>query len=148
MPVPKDLVRLGGLFDAASNQSKPFLTKCSKTKFLSVSDYYRASDQYVELAKEVLTAKHFKKPVLDICEESIPTIKSALESGQFDSSFLSALEALRSTYLDEILKPAFKEYLQEKTENDSVLQSIYLTALKIDGLIVTIQFMNKVQSLE
>ena len=51
-------------------------------------------------------------------------------------------------YLDKILKPAFKDYIREQAHSGSTLESIYLTALKIDGLVETIQFMNKIQSLE
>ncbi|TFG33358.1 hypothetical protein EU527_08330 [Candidatus Thorarchaeota archaeon] len=145
MPTPKEFERLGGLFDTASNQSKPFLRRCSKTKFLAVSDYYRASDQYIELAKEILSAKSLGIRPQEACQDCLSYIRNALESGQLDTCFLDALEDLRSRYLEEILKPAFKEYIKDNTERKSDLDTIYLNALKIDGLIETIHFMNKVQ---
>ena len=129
----------------ASDQSRPFLKKCSKTKFLAVSDYYRASDQYVELAKKTLSAKSLGIQTHDTCRDCLSDIKSALELGQLDTGFVDAMEDLRSKYLEEILKPAFKEYIQEQAHIKSELEAIYLNALKIDGLIETIQFMNKVQ---
>ncbi len=146
MPAPKEFMRLGGLFDAASDQSKPFLMKCSEAKFLAVSDYYRASDDYIELVKEVLNTKslgvHTNKTS---CTECLFEIRTALESGQLDSEFLSALEDLRTKYLEEILKPALKKYMSKKIGKTTHLESIYLNALKIEGLIETIEFMNKVQ---
>ncbi|TFG31041.1 hypothetical protein EU527_13420 [Candidatus Thorarchaeota archaeon] len=145
MPVPKEFARLGGLFDTASIQSKPFLKQCSKTKFLAVSDYYRASDQYIELVRETLSAKNLGQQTQETCHNCLSNIKNALEIGQLNTHFMDALEELRTMYLEDILKPALKGYIQEDTIGISVLETIYLNALKIDSLIETIQFMNKVQ---
>ena len=79
MPTPKEFERLGGLFDTASNQSKSFLKKCSQTKFLAVSDYYRASDQYVELAKRALSAKNLGIQTQEACQTCLSDITNALE---------------------------------------------------------------------
>ncbi|MBE0525539.1 MAG: hypothetical protein IH631_01255 [Candidatus Thorarchaeota archaeon] len=45
MSNPKELERIGNLFNAASDLNKTFLDKCSKTKFLAVKDNYRAEDE-------------------------------------------------------------------------------------------------------
>ncbi len=145
MPRRMEFETLGGLFSAASNQSKPFLKRCSKTKFLAISDYYRASDQYVELAKESLTAENLGIRTHETCQDYLSEIRTALESGQLDTGFVDSMENLKSKYLKDVLRPAFREYIQEKTKKKSELEVIYLNALKIDGLIETIQFMNKVQ---
>jgi len=145
MPAPTEFERLGGLVSAASNQSKQFLERCSKTKFLAISDYYRASDQYVELAKETLSSKSLGIRTHKTCQECLSDITSALEMGQLDTSFIEALENLKSMYFEDVLKPAFRDYIQEKTAHKPKFEAIYLNALKIDSLIETIQFMNKVQ---
>lgn len=145
MTTSKEYERVGGLINAASSQSKSFLKKCSKTKFLAVDDYYRASDQYVELAKEILNAKSLGIQNQDSCQASLSSIRSALELGQLDAGFLTALQDLRSRYLEDVLKPAFKEYIRENSEPKNKLETFYLNAMKIDGLVETIQFMNKIQ---
>ena len=145
MPTPTEFERLGGLVSVASNQSKQFRRKCSKTKFLAINDYYRATDQYVELAKETLNSNSLGIRTHDICQDCLLDIRNALELGQLDTNFIDAMENLRSRYLEDILKPAFKEYIQEKDARKAELEAIYINALKIDGLIETIQFMNKVQ---
>jgi hypothetical protein len=72
----------------------------------------------------------------------------ALESGQLDSALLDALEKLRSAYVERMLKPAFRQYIQNEESYDRDIEKMYSNAMKIESLIEVIQFMNKVQEIE
>ncbi|MDH4214103.1 MAG: hypothetical protein OEV85_09300 [Candidatus Thorarchaeota archaeon] len=147
MPEPSEIERVGSLFSSISDQSKPFLDKCSKTKFLAVSDYNRAADEYVKLARQTLSNKGLGLPNGNDCQGCLSNVKSALETYQLDTGLLSALEDLRSTYLESMLKPAFKRYLQSESYTKADIEHLYMNALKIDSLIELIQFMKRIERL-
>ena len=148
MSNPKELERIGSLFNAATNVSRAFLDKCSKTKFLAVKDYYRAEDEYIKLAEKTLSFKSLGISGKDDCYGCLSTVKSELESGQLDSSLVDALERLRTTYLESVLRPAVKQYIHNDTSNNQTLKKLYTNALKIENLLEVIQFMNKVHTIE
>jgi len=149
MPNPKKLERVGTLFEAAaSKRGQSFFNQCSKTKFLAVNDYYKAEDEYIKLATKTLSVKGLGISGKDDCYGCLSNVKSALESGQLDKGLLDALENLRSTYLNRMLKPVFKQYIHNDAANKQVLEKTYTNAMKIESLIEVIQFMNKVQPIE
>ncbi|MGY5879825.1 MAG: hypothetical protein RTV31_06220 [Candidatus Thorarchaeota archaeon] len=148
MSNPKELERIGNLFKAATNLSKTFLDECSKTKFLAVKDYYRAEDRYIKLAEKTLSVKSLGIAGKDDCFGCLSSVKSELESGQLDSGLVDALEDLRATYLENILRPAVKQYIHNDSTNNQGLKKLYTNALKIENLLEVIQFMNKVQTIE
>ena len=148
MANPKELERIGNLFNAASGRSKSFFDECSKTKFLAVKDYYRAEDEYVKLATKALSIKKLGITGNDDCYGCLSSVKTALESGQLNQGLIDALENLRTTYLDRMLRPAFKQYVHNDTANKRSLEKLYTNAMKIESLIEVVQFMNKVQDIE
>ncbi len=149
MPNPRKLERVGTLFEAASsNRGQSFFDQCSKTKFLAVNDYYKAEDEYIKLVTKTLSVKGLGISGKNDCYGCLSSVKSALESGQLDKGLLDALENLRSTYLNRMLKPVFKQYINNDTANKQALEKIYTNAMKIESLIEVIQFMNKVQPIE
>ena len=148
MPNPKELERVGYLINAASDLSKTFLDKCTKTKFLAVKDYYRAEDEYIKLAAKTLSAKGLGIAGGDDCYGCLSSVKSELESGHLNKVLIEALEDLRATYLNSIVRPAFKQYIKNDTTNNQALKKLYTNALKIENLLEVIQFMNKVQHIE
>jgi len=148
MPNPKELERIGNLFTAATNVSKAFLNQCSETKFLAVKDYYRAEDEYIKLAEKTLSIKSLGIAAKDDCYGCLSNVKSELESGQLDSGLIDALENLRATYLESILRPAVKQYIHNDAASNRGLKKLYTNALKIENLLEVIQFMNKVHTIE
>jgi hypothetical protein len=64
-----------------------------------------------------------------------------------DKDLLDALRDLRSTYLEHMLKPAFKQYLQNDRYTKADIEKLYMNALKIDSLIEVIQFMKRVEQI-
>ncbi len=148
MSNPKELERIGSLFNAASGRSKSFFDKCSKTKYLAVKDYYRAEDEYIKLATKTLSVKGLGIVGKDDCFGCLSSVKTVLESGQLNQGFVDALESLRASYLDSKLKPAVRQYLHNETVNKRALEKLYTNAMKIESLIEVIQFMNKVQDIE
>ncbi|MFW9843741.1 MAG: hypothetical protein ACFFEV_04130 [Candidatus Thorarchaeota archaeon] len=131
-----------------SDRSKSFFDECSKTKFLAVNDYYRAEDEYVKLATKALNIKKLGIEGDGDCYGCLSSVTTALESGQLNQSFIDALETLRTTYLDRMLRPAFRRYIHNDAENKRSLENIYTNAIKMERLIEVIQFMNKVQDTE
>ena len=148
MSNPRELERIGNLFNAATGQNKSFFDKCSKTKFLAVKDYYRAEDEYVKLATKTLSVEKLGITGNDDCFGCISSVKTALETGQLDQGYIDALENLRSTYLDRMLRPAFRQYIHNDTANKQALEKLYNNAMKLESLIEVVQFMNKVQDIE
>ncbi|MBN2230634.1 MAG: hypothetical protein JW779_13680 [Candidatus Thorarchaeota archaeon] len=147
MPAPRELERLGGLFDSISERSKPFLDECSKTKFLAVSDYSSATSEYMKLVTKALSEDGLGLSKKSDCQSSLSNVQSALESKRLDKGLLQALEDLRATYLESMVKPAFKTYLHEDSLTKTDIEKVYMNALKIDGLIEVIQFLNRVRRL-
>ena len=148
MSNPKELERIGNLFNVATNLNKTFLDKCSKTKFLAVNNYYQAEDEYIKLAEKTLSVKSLGIAAKDDCYGCLSSVKSELESGQLDSGLIDALENLRATYLESILRPAVKQYIHNDTINNRGLKKLYTNALKIENLLELIQFMKKVHTIE
>ena len=148
MSNPKELERIGNLFNAASDLSKTFLDKCSETKFLAVKDYYRAEDEYIKLAGRTLSVKGLGIAGKDDCYGCLSIVKSELEAGKLNEGLIDALEGLRATYLENILKPAVKQYIHNDTSNNRALKKLYTNALKIENLLEVIHFMNRVHDIE
>ena len=148
MSNPEELERIGNLFNAATNVSKAFLEKCTKTKFLAVKDYYKAEDEYIKLAEKTLSVKSLGIVRNDDCYGCLSDVKSELESGQLDSGLVDALESLRATYLESILRPAVKQYINNEAINNQRLKKLYTNALKIENLLDVVQFIKKVHTIE
>jgi len=148
MSDPKELERIGNLFNAASDRSKSFFDKCSKTKYLSVKDYYRAENEYIKLVMQTLSIKKLGIAKEDDCFDYLSSVKTVLESGKLNRRFVEALENLRAIYLDSMLKPAVKQYINNKRVNTQALEMLYTNAMKIESLIEVIQFMIKIQDIE
>jgi len=147
MPAPKEIERVGSLFSTLSDRSKPFLDQCSKTKFLAVSDYNLATEQYVKLVRQTLNNKGLGLPNGNDCQGCLSNVTTALDTYQLDTDLLHALEDLRSTYLERMLKPAFKQYLQSESYPKVDIEQLYMNALKIDSLIEVIQFLKRIKHL-
>jgi hypothetical protein len=144
----KELEKIGNLFNAATDVSKEFLDKCSKTKFLAVKDYYKAEDEYIKLAEQTLSYKGLEIADQDDCYGRLSHVKSELESGQLDGGLIEALENLRAAYLESILRPAVKQYIYNDGVNNQSVKKLYDNAVKIENLLEVIQFMKKVRITE
>jgi hypothetical protein len=145
MPAPKELERLGGLFNLASDKSRPFLDRCSETKYLAVMDYSRATSLTVELAKQTLKEVDSGLTSHDDCKRYLATLRSAVASGQFDTSIIHTLEKLRSKFLEKVLRPAVRTYLQNDDLKATEIETLYNDALRIEGLLEVVQFLKKVE---
>ncbi|MGD9397319.1 MAG: hypothetical protein PVJ05_12880 [Candidatus Thorarchaeota archaeon] len=144
MPAPKELERLGGLFNLASDKSRPFLDRCSETKYLAVMDYKRATSITVELARQTLEEANSGLTSRDDCRRHLITLQRAVESGQLDTRVISALEKLRSNYLEKVLRPAVRTYLENEDLKTTEIERLYNDALRIEGLLEVVQFLKKV----
>ncbi len=145
MPVPKELERIGGLFRLASERNRPFLDRCSETKYLAVRDYSSATSKAFELARQTLKEANSELTNRADCKKLLGTVQRAVESGQLDTSVIYALENLRSKYLEKVLSPAVKSYLEDDGLKLTQIDLLYNDALRIEGLLEVVQFLKKVE---
>jgi len=145
MPAPKELERLGGLFSIASESSRHFLDRCSETKYLAVRNYSKATSITIELARQTLKEANTGLTKHADCKRYLSTLQNAVELGQMDSNVITALENLRSKYLEKVLRPAVRKYLHSDELKPSVIELLYNDALKIDGLLEVVQFLKKIE---
>ena len=141
----RDMRVVGGLLEKISERNRPFLNRCSETKYLAVSDLARATDEYRDLVRQFLSGKNVAQ-VKDIsylreCAE----VQSALETGQLDSHFLASLSSLRGVFLDNVLRPAVREYLEGGSRSTAKVEKLYDSAMKLNGLIETMRFIRRVR---
>ena len=146
MPAPKELERLGGLFKLASDKNRPFLNRCAETKYLAVRDYDGATNLTFELARQTLSEANAGLRGHSDCRNYLAIIRSAVESGQLDSDFIVALKKLRTQYLQKVLRPALKDYLNKGESESTEIEKLYNDALRIGGLLEVVQFLKKLES--
>lgn len=145
MPDPRELERLGGLFNLASERNRPFLDRCSETKYLAMNDYSRATNEALKLAKQTLNSTRLDFGSGTSFDGNLTTIRNAVESGQLDGKLVKALTKLRSNYLRYVLRPAVQTYLTNDKLKTSDLETLYESALRIDGLLEVVQFLKRVK---
>jgi hypothetical protein len=145
MPAPKELERLGGLFKLASDKNRPFLSRCAETKYLAVKDYDRATNLTFELARQTLSEANAGLRSHVGSKAYLAIIRSAVESGQLDSDFIGALKKLRAQYLQKVLRPAVKDYLNNNQSKYIEIEKLYNDALRIEGLLEVAQFLKKLE---
>ena len=145
MPAPKELERLGNLFNLASEKSRPFLDRCSNTKYLAVKDYSLATTVTLELTKQTLKEANPNLTDHEDCKRYISALRSAVESGQMDSSVVYSLQKLRSKYLEKVLRPAVRTYFRDDKLKAAEIELLYNDALRIEGLLEVVQFLRKVK---
>ncbi|MHA2065920.1 MAG: hypothetical protein ACXABY_16235 [Candidatus Thorarchaeota archaeon] len=142
MRAPKDLETLNGLFGSVTDRTRPFLNRCSETKYLAVTNYTKATDQYLELARQALESPE-RYISSKTCRDQYLAVKSALEAGQLGPELIDALRSLRIAFLRNVLKPAMKEYMSSSGKSEQV-ERLYECALELDGLLEVVQFFGKV----
>ena len=140
MPAPEELEKLGGLFDTVADRSRPFFAECAKTKFLAVEDFPKAADECIRLARQTL---NIDSSGVDV--DCLDDVKSAVESGQLDGNLVDALSRFRSSYLEGVLRPAVKSYLNNEHKTISEIEALYTDAVRIDGVLEVVQFLSRVQ---
>jgi hypothetical protein len=138
------LETLSGLFGSVTNRTRPFLHRSSETKYLAVTDFNKATDQYFSLARQALEGPKKKHVSAQKCGEHYLAVKSAIESGQLGSELVDALECLRTTFIQDVLKPAMKQYMTSSIGSELV-ENLYESVLQTDGLLEVVQFFEKVQ---
>ncbi len=145
MPASKEIERLGGLFNLASERNRPFLDRCSETKYLAMSDFSRARDEALKLAQQTLKSTTSYLGSSTNFDGHLTAIRNAVETGQLDGNLVQALSNLRTNYLKYVLRPAVQTYLTNEDLKTSDLEMLYESALRIDGLLEVVQFLKRVR---
>jgi hypothetical protein len=141
---PKEIETLSGLFGSVTDRTKPFLNQCSEAKYLAVTDFDKATDQYFSLARQALDWPKKKHVSSQKCREQYLAVRNALNSGQLGSELVEALESLRKTFVQDVLRPAMKQYMTSSMSSEWI-EKLYESVLQIDGLLEVSQFFGKVE---
>ncbi|MFW9889803.1 MAG: hypothetical protein ACFFER_16565 [Candidatus Thorarchaeota archaeon] len=144
MKTPRELETLSGLFGSVTDRTRLFLAQCSETKYLAVMDFNRALDQYISLARQAWDGPRKKQVASQECRQHYLAVKNGLESSQLSSELVNALECLRRAFLQDVLKPAMKQYMMRSIRLERI-EKLYESVMKIDGLLEIVQFFGKVQ---
>jgi len=145
MPAHKEIEKLGGLFEHVAAGARPFLDKCSETKFLAVTDYSRAVDEYRSLARLVIGQSDGLTTGWSECGECVTTVRNALDNERIGQDVLGALTELRSAYVNRVLKPTVKEYLLGDAGRPHDVSSLYDNVLRLDGLLDAAKFLKSLR---
>ena len=143
----ESLDKIGGLLESVAAKSVPFLDKCSETKLLAYSDISQAHTQYRNLAKQAFSGS---ESILDSgpnCRNGFKKVQSALQGKEMTPELVNALNNLRRSYMEEILRPAVRGYLSGKAKSRRRIEDLYEKVFRIDGLIEVGQFFKRVNSL-
>ncbi len=143
----KSLDRIGGLLEKVATKSLPFLNQCSETKFLAYSDISQAHEKYRILAKKAFSGSEEILSSRPNCRQGIESVQSELKRKKLSSDLITALSDLRTSYLEEILRPAVKGYLTEGKAPRGNIEELYEKVFRLDGLIDVGEFFKRVDSL-
>jgi len=141
MPTRKEIERLGGLFEQVAAGARPFLDKCSETKFLAVVDFGRAVDEYRSLTRQVFGQCDELTTGWKECGECLSTVRAALENELIGREVLEALTELRGAYVNRVLKPAVRGFLSGEASSAHDVGNLYGNVLRLDGLLDAARFL-------
>ncbi len=143
MPRAVEIDRLSRLLDTISLRSRPFLDQCSDAKMLAISDVNLALERYWNLTKQAFYSDGVHLPDELSKNSYYQAVKQALGTRVLTASYVDALEKLRSSFLDGVLRPAVGAYLENQTHR-AELEQLYENALRLDGLLDLANFLRKV----
>jgi hypothetical protein len=139
----ESLRRVKALLESVASRSSPFISQCSETKLLAYSNRGEAYNRYKHLAKEALIGS---KEILSSepgCQEDFKTVESAIDRDKLTPDLVGALNSLRDSYLNRILRPALKGYLTSKAGASRDLEALYERAFTLNELIEVAEFFDK-----
>jgi hypothetical protein len=143
----KSLDKIGGLLEKVAAKSVPFLDQCSETKLLAYSDIGEAHEKYRVLAKQAFAGSEDILSSRPNCRHGIKSVQSALKRKNLSPDLVTALSELRTSYLEEILRPAVRGYLSNGKAGRVNIEDLYEKVFRLDGLIEVGQFFKRVDSL-
>ena len=146
MSGPEKLQKIGGLIESVEKKSRPFFAKCSHTKLLAFSELDKAKNEYLQLARQAFQSSGAPFNFGELCKGKIRKVQSVLNSETLDSRFVTALQSLRSSFLQEVLRPAVRRYLISRSGSRRDIEKLYASVLRIDGLVEVGQLLDKMDS--
>ncbi len=139
----ESLRKVRALLESVASRSSPFIKQCSETKLLAYSNRGEAYNRYKHLAKEALTVSKEALSSEPNCQESFKAVESAIERDKLTPDLVGALNSLRDSYLNGVLKPALKGYLTSKFSAPMDIEALYERAFTLNGLIEVAEFFDK-----
>ncbi len=127
-------------------RSRPFFAKCSHTKLLAYSEPDKAKSEYLHLARQAFQSSGSSIDFGEPCKRKIRRVQSALNSETLDISFVIELQSLRSIFLQEVLRPAIRSYIVNKSGSQRDIENLFTSVLRIDGLVEIGQLLDKIDS--
>ena len=144
MSKSREIDRLDGLFRAVTDKSQSFLLTCSEAKAKAIANPREGTEHYRRLALEALCSSPNHMVDSVSCRDHFATARDALQAGTLDDA-IDALRVLRNTFLQDILKPAVREYLLSETQRTDGIEKLYESQLKLDRLLEAAQFIRKLR---
>lgn len=143
----ENLSKIRSLLVSVASKRTSFLNECSETKILAYSNLVEAHTKYRHIAEKALRGSEEKFCSEPNCKEKMLAARMILEKEDLSQSLIDALNSLRTTYLDRILKPAVKGYLTSGAVQRREIEKLYENIFTLDGLIEVAQFFDRMDSL-
>ncbi|MHA1636632.1 MAG: hypothetical protein ACTSUB_01340 [Candidatus Thorarchaeota archaeon] len=144
MTSKESLQRISGLIESVERKSRPFREKCAQAKILAFTNPDEARTKYLHLVHQAFPASGTYFEQEDCCKGKMKKVKSAIDSGEVNRSFQIALDELRSSFLQDVLRPAVKGYLINNAHGQLEIENLYTSIMQIDGLLEVARFLNKI----
>ena len=142
MPSIKNLDRLKGLLENIARKQNPYVQHCSETKIQAVYDFDGAMNRYESIVLDILSKTNESESHII---SDIDAAKSAMKIGLFQASFIDALQSLKLSYYESVLKPTVNEYLRTENEDTRAIEIVYARAAEIDKIIEVAEFLQKMK---
>lgn len=139
----RDIRALGTLLDKITERNQSFLDRCSEAKYLAVSNPTRATDVYLALVEQVLMSGKGNITLKGKCKSELEAVLSSMSAGNLSPELYDALIILRNVFLDDVLRPAVRDFLTTNKRDSTEVDSLYDSAVRIDGLIEVIRFLQR-----
>ncbi|TFG11213.1 hypothetical protein EU537_12980 [Candidatus Thorarchaeota archaeon] len=142
---PDGLRKVSGLLESVTSRNRSFLDKCADTKLMAVRNPNRAHQTYKALAIQLIANSEGNFGRSDNCLKYMEKIRYDLDSDSLNASLLDVMQNLRSSYFEDVLRPAVRQYLSGQGSSKEVLENLYESVLHLDGLVETLGFIAKLQ---
>ncbi|MBD3160421.1 MAG: hypothetical protein GF309_16695 [Candidatus Lokiarchaeota archaeon] len=140
----KSFDRIGGLLEKIAKSRRPVLDECAETKYMAVQNPEGAQHTYMQLLRTNLLSSDVLDSAKSTCPDEIEKLDKLAKGNRIKQGLVSTLQSLRSRYLDTVLRPAVKQYINGNKESERDVERLYDSALLLDELLEIGHFIERV----
>ncbi|MBS3795666.1 MAG: hypothetical protein KGY80_12250 [Candidatus Thorarchaeota archaeon] len=140
----KSFDRIGDLLEKIAKSRRPFLDECTEAKYMAVQNPDDAQHTYMQLLRTTLLSSDALDSAKSTCPEEIEKLDRLAKGDRIKQGLVSTLKALRSQYLDTVLRPAVKRYIKGSKDVEKNVEQLYDSALLLDELLEIGHFIERV----